>query len=118
MALFYLFYLQVGHGRVIQTVGTPYMGTPLANEFAWLLNFLRPISPCGHIQDLTLEGAERWLREIPSRCQKEVFYYTTEVSACMCSHFPAAPCYLYTYTSLRKFPLLVHNNYVYGHRGS
>ena len=73
---------------MIQSAGTPYMGTPLANEFAWLLNFLDPISPCGHIEDLTVEGAERWLSEIPSRCQKEVFYYTMEVSACMYSHFP------------------------------
>ena len=38
-----------------------------------------------------------------------------------CMHVQPFPCcslLLYTYTSLRKFPLLVHNNYVYGHRGS
>ena len=92
---------------MIQSVGTPYMGTPLASEFARTLSFLDPISPCGHIEDLTGEGAERWLSEIPSRCQKEVFYYTTEVSACMYSYFPF---YLYTIIMRMVIEVLEYNS--------
>ena len=72
-------FLQLGRGRVIQSVGTPYSGTPIAGGLIPELASILGIG-CGSITDLTVEGALRWQREIPPSKQKEVFYYTTQVS--------------------------------------
>ena len=83
--------MQVGHGRVIQSVGTPYGGTPIA-RFASLGKLFRPFINCDRIEDLTVEGAERWRRMIPEEFQREVFFYTTQVGSCS-PMFATAPCY-------------------------
>jgi len=62
-------------GRVIQSVATPYQGTPLASlgGFACGVNF-----------DLTPDGAALWLAGIPDWARAEVHYWTTadDGSAC------------------------------------
>ena len=63
---------------MIQSVGTPYGGSPLAS-FATLGEFLGVA--CGANDDLTVNGAERWQRMIPSSVQGQVFFYTTQVSS-------------------------------------
>ena len=73
--------LQVGRGRVIQSVGTPYSGTPLAGGLVPRLGSILGLG-CGPNNDLTVEGALRWQREIPPFVQREAFYYTTQVSVC------------------------------------
>ena len=70
---------------MIQSVGTPYGGTPLA-RLAVLGDLLSPLVPCGLVDDLTVDGAERWRRMIPEDAQREVFFYTTEVSWCTFIH--------------------------------
>ncbi|QDV09597.1 hypothetical protein Poly30_51550 [Planctomycetes bacterium Poly30] len=61
--------------RRIQSVGTPYQGTPLAS-----LGFFA----CGVNSDMTPSGAATWLSGIPSWARAEVYYYTTanDGSAC------------------------------------
>lgn len=71
--------LQVGHGRVIQSVGTPYSGTPIAGGLIPRLGSILGLG-CGSNSDLTVEGALRWQREIPPSKQREVYFYTTQVS--------------------------------------
>ena len=65
-------------GRRIQSVGTPYQGTPLAS----LGNF-----GCGVNNDLTPAGAATWLAGIPSWARSEVFYWTTSNSGSACNIF-------------------------------
>ena len=62
---------------MIQSVGTPYGGSPIA-RLASLGEFLGV--GCGANDDLTVNGAERWQRMIPSRVQAQVFFYATQVS--------------------------------------
>ena len=54
--------------RRIQSVGTPYQGTPLAS-----LGFFA----CGVNNNMTPGGAATWLAGIPNWARAEVFYYTT-----------------------------------------
>ena len=68
-----------GCGRIIQTLGTPYRGTPLAGILAFLANLFFDYA-CGYNENLTYSGAERWLSKIPLETRKEVYYYTTQVS--------------------------------------
>ena len=72
--------LQVGRGRVIQSVGTPYSGTPFAGGLLPRLAQCIGLS-CGPNNDLTVRGALRWQREIRRSVQSEAFYYTTQVRA-------------------------------------
>ena len=65
------------NGRIIQSIGTPYRGTPLAGILA-AIGHVFGIG-CGEIYDLTYEGAERWLHCIPMEKQAEVYFYTTQV---------------------------------------
>lgn len=60
-------------------MGTPYGGTPIA-RLAVLGDLLSPLVPCGFVSDLTVTGAERWRQMIPANAQREVFFYTTQVS--------------------------------------
>jgi len=55
--------------RRIQSVGTPYQGTPLAS-----LGFFA----CGVNNNLTTSGGPVWLAGIPSWARAEVYYRTTE----------------------------------------
>jgi hypothetical protein len=62
-------------GRRIQSVGTPYQGTPLAN-----LGFIL----CGNNADLSPTGAAAWLAGIPSWARAEVHYWTTSNAGSVC----------------------------------
>ena len=64
-----------GPGRLIQSVGTPYQGTPLAGLAAVLGQLFG--EGCGSNPDLTYEGAAAWLVGIPTPARAAVNYYTT-----------------------------------------
>ena len=64
-----------GSGRLIQSVGTPYQGTPLAGNLAALGNIFGV--GCGYNSDLTTSGASAWLSGIPTWARSKVNYYTT-----------------------------------------
>jgi hypothetical protein len=61
--------------RRIQSVGTPYQGTPLAS-----LGFFA----CGVNNNMTPAGAATWLAGIPSWARAEVYYYTTANAGSAC----------------------------------
>lgn len=61
--------------RRIQSVGTPYQGTPLASLGAFA---------CGVNDDMTPSGAATWLAGIPSWARAEVHYWTTSNSGSAC----------------------------------
>lgn len=62
-------------GRLIQSVGTPYQGTPLAGNLA-LIGDIFGIG-CGYNSNLTTSGASAWLSGIPTWARNKVNYYTT-----------------------------------------
>ena len=62
-------------GRKIQTVGTPWQGTPLMGMFTQIAHIFGV--GCGYNEGLTPPGASRWSSKIPLDKQKEVYYYTT-----------------------------------------
>ncbi len=64
--------------RRIQSLASPYQGTPLAS-----LGFFA----CGVNNDMTTSGAPMWLAGIPSWARGEVFYWTTQNSGSACSFF-------------------------------
>lgn len=64
--------------RLIQSVGTPYQGTPLAGNLA-LIGQVFGIG-CGSNFDLTYDGAALWLAGIPSWARAKVNYFTTSFS--------------------------------------
>ena len=61
--------------RLIQSVGTPYQGTPLAGNLAVLGDLFG--SGCGENFDLSTDGAALWLAGIPSAARADVSYWTT-----------------------------------------
>jgi len=61
--------------RLIQTVGTPYQGTPLAGNAAVLGDLFG--AGCGSNGDLSTSGAVQWLSTIPSASRSNVWYWTT-----------------------------------------
>jgi len=63
-------------GRRIQSLATPYQGTPLAN-----LGFIL----CGNNTDMSPTGAAAWLANIPMASRAEVYYYTTSGNGGSCS---------------------------------
>lgn len=65
----------VGSGRLIQSVGSPYQGTPLAGNLAAIGDVFG--AGCGVQNDLTTSGAAYWLSYIPSWARGRVNYYTT-----------------------------------------
>ena len=69
---------QAGTGRRIQSVGSPYQGTPLAS-----LGFFA----CGVNDNMTTAGASTWLANIPSWARAEVSYWTTSNSGSACNFF-------------------------------
>ena len=62
----------------IQSVGTPYKGTPLADDAASIANFFG--SGCGANSDLSIAGAANWITGITRDSIISVFYYTTTSS--------------------------------------
>jgi len=65
----------VKNGRIIQSVGSPYMGCSAAGSAA---NLGKAFGiGCGENFDLSTDGAQLWLRGITSEHRKEVYYYTT-----------------------------------------
>ncbi|MCB1583516.1 MAG: conditioned medium factor [Xanthomonadales bacterium] len=64
-----------GSGRLIQSVGTPYQGTPLAGNLAALGDIFGV--GCGYNANLTVSGASSWLSGIPTWARSKVNYYTT-----------------------------------------
>ncbi|WP_154221920.1 choice-of-anchor X domain-containing protein [Marinicella rhabdoformis] len=64
-----------GSGRLIQSVGTPYQGTPLAGNLASVGNVFGV--GCGYNSNLTTSGASSWLAGIPTWARNAVNYYTT-----------------------------------------
>ncbi len=64
-----------GAGRLIQSVGTPYQGTPLAGNLAALGNIFGV--GCGYNSNLTVSGGGAWLAGIPTSARSKVNYYTT-----------------------------------------
>ena len=64
-----------GPGRLIQSVGSPYQGTPLAGLLAIIGDIFG--AGCGTNTDLTPEGAALWLAGISPASRAEVHYHTT-----------------------------------------
>ncbi|MCF6300414.1 MAG: conditioned medium factor [Proteobacteria bacterium] len=64
-----------GSGRLIQSLGTPYQGTPLAGNLAALGSVFGV--GCGYNSNLTTSGANSWLSGIPTWARSKVNYYTT-----------------------------------------
>jgi pimeloyl-ACP methyl ester carboxylesterase len=62
-------------GRRIQSLATPYQGTPLASLGGFL---------CGVNNDMTPSGSATWLAGIPSWARAEVWYWTTSNSGSAC----------------------------------
>lgn len=63
-------------GRPIQSLASPYQGTPLAGLGFFL---------CGSSTDLGTSGSAAWLANIPSSVRDEVYYYTTSNSGWACN---------------------------------
>ncbi len=61
--------------RLIQSVGTPYQGTPLAGDAAVLGSIFG--SGCGSNADLAPAGAAAWLSLIPTASRANVWYWST-----------------------------------------
>ncbi len=65
-------------GRRIQSVASPYQGTPLASLGGFA---------CGVNNDMTPAGSAAWLAGIPSWARAQVSYWTTSNSGSACSIF-------------------------------
>jgi len=65
---------------LIQTVGTPWQGTPLATPSIASLGKLFGFG-CGFNPDLTYDGASSWLEKISPRVRDRVTYYTTSFTS-------------------------------------
>lgn len=61
--------------RLIQSVGTPYQGTPLAGDAAVLGTIFG--TGCGSNTDLDPAGAAAWLSLIPTASRANVWYWST-----------------------------------------
>jgi pimeloyl-ACP methyl ester carboxylesterase len=64
--------------RRIQSVASPYQGTPLASLGSFA---------CGVNNDMTPSGAATWLAGIPSWARSQVFYWTVSNSGSACNFF-------------------------------
>lgn len=61
--------------RRIQSVGTPYLGTPLAGVLAWVGKIFG--ASCGANWSLTPLGSSLWMVTIPRWAKQQVYYSTT-----------------------------------------
>ncbi|MEO6708406.1 MAG: conditioned medium factor, partial [Planctomycetota bacterium] len=66
------------NGRRIQSLASPYQGTPLASLGAFA---------CGVNNDMTPAGAATWLAGIPTWARAEVFTWTTSDAGTPCNAF-------------------------------
>jgi len=62
--------------RLIQSLGTPYQGTPLASLGGF---------SCGVNNDMTPAGSATWLSTIPSAERSAVWYWTTSFTSSWCN---------------------------------
>lgn len=69
-------------GRRIQSVGSPYQGTPLAGALASIGSVFG--AGCGSNTDLSTNGASLWLAGIPLWARAEVHYWTTAEDSGFC----------------------------------
>ena len=69
--------------RLIQSLGTPYQGTPLAGNLALLGDIFG--SGCGENTDLSVDGAAAWLAGIPNDARARVHFWTTSFSGSACN---------------------------------
>ena len=69
--------------RLIQSVGTPYQGTPLAGNLALLGSIFG--QGCGGNTDLSPDGAALWLAGIPPQNRAAVTYWTTAPTSGSCN---------------------------------
>jgi hypothetical protein len=78
----YTFYFSgldwAGPGRLVQAVGAPFEGTPIAGVLAALGSIFGV--QCGANYDMTPEGAAIWLSTIPPAPRARVFTFTTSYS--------------------------------------
>jgi len=65
-------------GFQMQSVGTPYMGCPMAGLLARIGDIFGV--GCGINNDLTYDGARRWLAGIPQSTRSRITYVTTQYS--------------------------------------
>lgn len=63
------------NARSIQTVGSPYRGTALQNSLT-VIGDLIGIG-CGFQEDLSEDGADKWLSTIPLEVRSNIYYYLT-----------------------------------------
>lgn len=63
-------------GRLIQSVGSPYLGSGLAGSIASLGDIFGV--GCGKNSDMTHDGASLWMATIPAASRKKVYFYTTQ----------------------------------------
>ena len=61
--------------RLVQSVGSPYLGAPTAGRLAAIGRVIGV--GCGTNHDLTLSGAEAWVTALPMEPRKDVYYYYT-----------------------------------------
>lgn len=64
--------------RLIQSLGTPYQGTPLASLGGF---------SCGVNNNMTTDGAPVWLSTIPTESRASVWYWTTSYTSNWCDFF-------------------------------
>ncbi len=64
--------------RLIQSVCSPYLGTPLASLGGF---------SCGVNNDMTTSGGPMWLAGIPTWARSNVYYWTTSNSGSACNFF-------------------------------
>lgn len=64
--------------RLIQSVGSPYQGTPLASLGSF---------SCGVNNDMTTSGGPTWMSTIPTWARAKVYYWTTQNSGSACNFF-------------------------------
>ena len=85
-------------------MGTPWEGTPLMGGLADVAQIFGAF--CGYNEDLTPQGATRWLRKIPLDKQKEVYYYTTSAGV-SCYHGITIHCNIIEYRWGRRVKFLL-----------
>jgi len=68
-----------GGSRLIQSVGSPYHGSPLAGNLALIGNAFG--QGCGKNDSISTWGAQNWLKNIPNWARSSVYYKTTSVKS-------------------------------------
>ena len=73
-----------GAGFKVQSVGTPYRGTKLAGNLAWLGEIFKLVE-CGKNPNLEHEGAENWLHSLSGAAREHLRWYRTKHGSVGCS---------------------------------